>query len=199
MISDLEMLALYGHQRCEKCGRNKLISRFSSHGNQLTVTCNSCRAARLPSEELKRKKALLDEARSTPCAVCNHTFPIICMDFDHLPTHKKSFNISSHWRTAPLKTLQQEMAKCEVVCSNCHRIRTHHERPHKRGLGQNQVSPLFSPSPDLPGTNYLPPDRPVYDRRVMSSIHSSRPRVKQSKQLATIKRKSTKLYEVIRD
>lgn len=43
------------------------------------------------------------------------------MDFDHRPDEVKVKNVSQ------LKTLDDvkaEIAKCDVVCSNCHRLRT---------------------------------------------------------------------------
>ena len=47
------------------------------------------------------------------------------MDFDHL--RDKKFNISNSMGM-PEAALLAEIAKCEVVCSNCHRIRTEKRR-----------------------------------------------------------------------
>lgn len=44
------------------------------------------------------------------------------MDFDHL--RDKKFNLSKAHLTGSLKKITEEIAKCEVVCSNCHRVRT---------------------------------------------------------------------------
>ncbi len=45
------------------------------------------------------------------------------LDFDHLdPKEKKS--MVSRIKTLSLESLMAEIAKCEVVCSRCHRIRT---------------------------------------------------------------------------
>lgn len=62
-------------------------------------------------------------AKDVPCADCKARFPYVCMDFDHRPGEEKLFNISQAG-TASLEALQAEMAKCDVVCSNCHRIRS---------------------------------------------------------------------------
>jgi len=53
---------------------------------------------------------------------CSGKFPVVCMDFDHV-RGKKSFNISAAGPRTPESVLR-EIAKCDVVCSNCHRIRT---------------------------------------------------------------------------
>ena len=44
------------------------------------------------------------------------------MDFDHLS--RKEGEISSLMYTSGTDVLLKELAKCEVVCANCHRIRT---------------------------------------------------------------------------
>jgi hypothetical protein len=47
------------------------------------------------------------------------------MDFDHV-RGEKLFEIGqAPSKGASLATLLAEIAKCEVVCSNCHRQRTH--------------------------------------------------------------------------
>jgi hypothetical protein len=45
------------------------------------------------------------------------------MDFDHIDVKKQ--NIAKLVNSeASIKTIKQEMAKCQLVCSNCHRLRT---------------------------------------------------------------------------
>ncbi len=62
------------------------------------------------------------------CADCGFSgkdFPYV-LDFDHKKdTAEKSFNIGN-WSQAVLSTgaIRREMEKCELVCANCHRIRT---------------------------------------------------------------------------
>lgn len=47
------------------------------------------------------------------------------MDFDHVRGEKK-YNIGSMvGRGLSPKLIDEEVAKCELVCSNCHRIRTY--------------------------------------------------------------------------
>jgi len=60
-----------------------------------------------------------------PCADCGKKFPPVCMDFDHLPGEEKDRNVSNLVGAgASIARLDTEIAKCEVVCANCHRIRT---------------------------------------------------------------------------
>lgn len=61
----------------------------------------------------------------TPCTDCKKHYPHYVMDFDHL--HNKKLAVS-HMTSYPWNQLVAEIAKCEVVCANCHRVRTHNRR-----------------------------------------------------------------------
>lgn len=71
-------------------------------------------------------RKIIDDAKTNvPCADCKIIYPPYIMDFDHLPGHKKSFGISGGGsKGVAIETLLKEIAKCEIVCSNCHRQRT---------------------------------------------------------------------------
>lgn len=75
----------------------------------------------------KRKEALIQwlyEYLSThPCVDCGET-DIRVLEFDHVL--EKSFDISEAIRwVSPVEKIEKEVEKCEVRCSNCHRIVTH--------------------------------------------------------------------------
>lgn len=62
---------------------------------------------------------------ATPCADCGKYFPAVCMDFDHLDAGEKESCVGTLVNKAhSLKRIAREVAKCDVVCSNCHRLRT---------------------------------------------------------------------------
>lgn len=71
------------------------------------------------------KKKIKDIKSETPCKDCNKKFPYYVMQFDHLDT--KNFTISAS-RSMSWDKLEKEMALCEIVCANCHAIRTHNRR-----------------------------------------------------------------------
>ena len=79
------------------------------------------------SAKLRKKtvrQILIDIKSSTSCSDCGKMFPWYVMDFDHVRGEKK-FNLSiAAQKLWSLKTVLAEVAKCDVVCSNCHRIRT---------------------------------------------------------------------------
>lgn len=74
------------------------------------------------------------EELSKPCSDCGREFPYYIMEFDHA-RGVKSFNIGRTPHVG-MKRLRAEIAKCDVVCANCHNIRTHERRnnaPEPRG------------------------------------------------------------------
>ena len=63
--------------------------------------------------------------KNKPCADCKGLFSTVCMDFDHRDPHEKKANISRMYQNT-MEQILDEIAKCDLVCSNCHRIRTAH-------------------------------------------------------------------------
>jgi len=69
-----------------------------------------------------RNRMILNEAKDVPCADCGKRFPPRVMDFDHRD-NAKAFNVG-RCSVMSVARVTEEIAKCEVVCANCHRIRT---------------------------------------------------------------------------
>lgn len=64
---------------------------------------------------------------STPCTDCGVKYPYYVMDFDHLSD--KEYPIANMISQGySMETVQKEIDKCEIVCANCHRVRTHERR-----------------------------------------------------------------------
>lgn len=73
-------------------------------------------------------RSLIDNAKSKPCADCGHQFPLPAMEFDHI-RGKKRFNLSQAIaKTTSCEVVQEEIDKCEVICANCHAIRTENRK-----------------------------------------------------------------------
>jgi hypothetical protein len=81
--------------------------------------------ARVRSASLDGKEYVA-RIKAQPCADCRKTYPPLCMDLDHVRgvKHRKLSALS----TASKKVLDAEVSKCEVVCANCHQIRTEARR-----------------------------------------------------------------------
>lgn len=70
------------------------------------------------------RRAFLRKVKDVPCADCGKVFHHAAMEFDHLPGTEKCFIISQRYLMVNLEKLKAEIAKCVIVCSNCHHIRT---------------------------------------------------------------------------
>ena len=74
-------------------------------------------------------KAWMLELKSRPCADCGGVFPVCCMDFDHRDGTEKAYNLGSMFAHHYSRELiQTELDKCDLVCANCHRVRTRNRR-----------------------------------------------------------------------
>ena len=70
-------------------------------------------------------RARVQQLKKAPCTDCQNTFPPCCMDYDHV-RGIKSYTISGLIAsTRSWSTILTEIAKCDLVCANCHRIRTY--------------------------------------------------------------------------
>jgi hypothetical protein len=71
-----------------------------------------------------RNREIILAAKAQPCADCGGLFHPVCMDFDHRDPSTKSFAIGGTM-TRSESSVRAELAKCDVVCANCHRLRHH--------------------------------------------------------------------------
>lgn len=88
------------------------------------------------------QKALL-EMKSAPCADCGACYPPEVMEFDHVPGRGGKLHNISTLKT--LRAILAEAEKCELVCANCHRVRTTRrrlDRQNERRARDRQVSAI---------------------------------------------------------
>lgn len=71
-----------------------------------------------------RGRKLLTLLKTRPCTDCKGWFEPCQMQFDHRDRTTKSGLVSDFLRVST-KRLLEEVAKCDVVCANCHALRTH--------------------------------------------------------------------------
>jgi hypothetical protein len=72
----------------------------------------------------RKTKDIHDYQLKKGCADCGYNKHPAAMEFDHMPGTKKLFNIGEEIGNRSVESLWKEIAKCEVVCANCHAIRT---------------------------------------------------------------------------
>lgn len=66
----------------------------------------------------------INELKSKPCMDCGGKFPPCVMDFDHRDRNTKIAGVCELSRHSTWVAVIKEIEKCDVVCANCHRIRT---------------------------------------------------------------------------
>lgn len=87
-------------------------------------------------------KYIQEYKQSRPCFDCKEDYPYYMKDFDHLGN--KSFGISSYRdHTTSLDKIKEEIEKCDVVCANCHRIRTYN-RSIKTGRDSLDITDFYN-------------------------------------------------------
>ncbi len=123
-----------GLKRCSKCCADKPTDNFSvrtSARDRRAPWCLDCSRQYQKDKRYKRaalveRRRLLASLKNKPCADCGGTFPSYVMDFDHVRGRKET-NVSG-MIGCKMERLLGEVSKCDVVCANCHRIRTHQRR-----------------------------------------------------------------------
>lgn len=118
---------------CTKCEVSKQLKHFYAKPamkDGLNSWCKDCVNAqnhgRLKRYRHNLKLTLMNELGGK-CFDCGISGPPYMFDFDHRNPEEKSFTISQS-RVANLALMLEEVKKCDLVCANCHRVRTHLQR-----------------------------------------------------------------------
>lgn len=78
---------------------------------------------RSQTQRTKLREFLGKVKEENGCMDCRKEYPYYVLDFDHV-RGEKTHSISYMCRWYTLEEISEEMQKCEIVCSNCHRKRT---------------------------------------------------------------------------
>src|SRR6267143_2767210 len=129
---------------CTKCGEVKPLDQFPPvrRGEpKLQSWCRECFAAygreyyrknrevqkaRLLRNTAARRadnqRRMIEYLRAHPCVDCGEA-DIVVLQFDHLADKERDVSsmLSGSWSWS---AIEKEIAKCEVRCANCHRLRT---------------------------------------------------------------------------
>ncbi|MFA6027586.1 MAG: hypothetical protein WC752_01535 [Patescibacteria group bacterium] len=73
--------------------------------------------------DLRRKKlrSMAIRLKGEKCALCGYKKCEQALEFHHLHSSKKDFGISAKGYTRSWKKIKEELDKCVMLCSNCHR------------------------------------------------------------------------------
>jgi hypothetical protein len=122
---------------CGKCKSRKELDAFNRAGDGHQHWCRECfreyfrqRGALHIEQVARAKKArqaplrerIIEHLTRRPCADCGEA-DLLVLEFDHVDGKERE--VSALLALAvPLARLDEEIARCDVVCVNCHRRRT---------------------------------------------------------------------------
>src|SRR2546423_6568613 len=110
-----------GHQTwCKSCRRD-----YDSRYHLATRTTRVAQKRRRHAELVAWHRTLKS---ATPCVDCGGIFHPAAMTWDHLPGANKVGDVSSLVQRHNRRAILEEIAKCELVCANCHAVRTFQRR-----------------------------------------------------------------------
>lgn len=123
----IEWSKIYGvsasstHKRLQR--GSDIITALTNPRRTLRITPEERRAARQARQARKRAEILekIRRYKNRPCLDCEKIFHPEIMEFDHA-RGKKLFNLSRP--PLNLRRVAAEISKCDLVCANCHRLRT---------------------------------------------------------------------------
>ncbi len=135
---------------CEECGAAR--TRWQAATPQEKERERD-QTRRFSAKYRARIRALIEQAKDRPCVDCGGRFPTCVMDLDHV-RGEKNFKVSEAVQRATALTLElvlEEIRKCEVVCANCHRIRTEAAGYNSRRGRRGGAPRAIDPRPDADG------------------------------------------------
>ena len=107
------------NNQCKPCTRE--ISRGYRERNRDKYNAKQREGQRERTDKINAIKL------KSGCVDCGYKEHPEALEFDHLPEYEKMFNIGEVKRLS-WERIEAEIAKCEVVCANCHRVRTFNRR-----------------------------------------------------------------------
>ena len=121
------------------CGEDKPLEAFNTHASRgHQHYCKECGSKRAREDYQNNKeryfkhakardqrmRAWLKEIKDHPCMDCGIKYPPMVMEFDHV-RGTKTMGIAEMMRRRFAKAkIIAEVEKCELVCANCHRLRS---------------------------------------------------------------------------
>lgn len=90
---------------------------------------------------IAKQRALVDAIKvERGCVDCGYNSHPRALDFDHLGDDKTDGVSRLVSLLRPIDEILAEIAKCEVVCANCHRIRTHERLQYTKDVSRSSTT-----------------------------------------------------------
>lgn len=110
------------------------VGETSGSDREPPATRRKAKNRRKHERHVERLRSELDALKlERGCADCGYRGHAVALDFDHLPGFPKLRNIGRLAKDGGRARVYAEVAKCEVVCANCHRVRSLQRGDFARG------------------------------------------------------------------
>tara|TARA_R110002050_G_scaffold65566_2_gene141889 strand:+ start:5346 stop:5816 length:471 start_codon:yes stop_codon:yes gene_type:complete len=120
-------------KRCETCQRVKPLDNFyyRSASNNYFNSCIPCRAKNIAQQKSDIYNWVNKYKSKIGCEACGEK-DSRCLQLHHRDSSNKKKSVATLIGGGYIfKTVKAEVAKCEVLCANCHSIHHHEERRSK--------------------------------------------------------------------
>jgi hypothetical protein len=151
-------------RRCTKCGGPKT---GASKTSSWCLVCLAALCRQTRERNRQRATELYANAKDNPCKDCGQRFPTVAMDFDHPAGLKKHNPADLMGRGRRWEVIEAEIAKCDLVCANCHRVRTY-SRTHRWVYRSTELADVIAEHKSKPCVDcgrVLPPECMDFDHR----------------------------------
>ena len=116
---------------CTSCNQDLPEEKFKFRGatgrqsHTRHAMCNKCLYIRYTRPNAAKKTDIIQKYKlKKGCLDCGYNAHSEALEFDHKPGTEKLFNVGEKIGALSIDKVWDEIAKCEVVCANCHAIRT---------------------------------------------------------------------------
>jgi ribosomal protein L44E len=116
---------------CTSCDKDLPVTKFKyrsaggRQSGQRQAMCNRCLYVKYTRPLVEQKTQEIHKYQMEKgCMDCGYNEHPAALEFDHHVDSEKSFNIGEQIGSRSRERLWEEIAKCDVVCANCHAIRT---------------------------------------------------------------------------
>ena len=125
------MAIVHPPKQCRRCQEIKDAEHFDIYQHKVLAICKECRRERNREYYIDRradiKEWLYNYLSENNCVDCNESDPMR-LEFDH--KGEKQFDIGKVLvgKSKSIDDVKAEVAKCDVRCANCHKVKTHKEQ-----------------------------------------------------------------------
>ena len=166
------------NRKCSRCQIIKPLTDFHKRkdlkkgGGGYRYVCKPCASERAKESYQRNKEKVIARSNietkkrikerreyvflylcSHPCVQCGANNPLL-LEFDHIEREGKDLPISrAIYNNWSWKRLKDEISKCQVLCSNCHSIKTANENGSYSDLIEKYTDSLVDPELFLESIN----------------------------------------------